>query len=225
MDQRSIAAQIEAGEGVLGIELGSTRIKAVLLGRDHTVLASGSFQWENRLEQGLWTYHLDDAVAGLRAAYAALVADVRARYGMPLRHLGAIGISGMMHGFLALGADGRQLAPFLTWRNTNTPLAAERLTELFGFNIPLRWSVAHLYQAVLDDARYLPELDYLTTLSGYIHLRLSGARVLGVGDASGMFPIDPTTQDYACPVRCADSRSASSVAPARGAAARAVRGC
>ena len=196
MDQRAIPAQIEAGEGVLGIELGSTRIKAVLLGRDHTVLASGSFQWENRLEQGLWTYHLDDAVAGLRAAYAALVADVRARYGMPLRHLGAIGISGMMHGFLALGADGRQLAPFLTWRNTNTLLAAERLTELFGFNIPLRWSVAHLYQAVLDDARYLPELDYLTTLSGYIHLRLSGARVLGVGDASGMFPIDPTAQDY-----------------------------
>ena len=188
--------QIQSRQTALGIELGSTRIKAVLIGLEHQVLAQGSFAWENRLENGLWTYRLDDAVRGLQESFADLRRCVRERYGLELETVGALGISGMMHGYLALDREGRQLAPFLTWRNTNTTRAAEALTERFGFNIPLRWSIAQLYQAILEEQPHVARLDYITTLAGYIHLLLSGRRVLGVGEASGMFPIDSERVDY-----------------------------
>ena len=148
MDRQAIT-QIEQGRTALGIELGSTRIKSVLIDERHAVLASGSFSWENRMENGLWTYRLEDAVEGLRQSYAALAADVRRKYGVPLKTAGGIGISGMMHGYIALDREGNQLAPFLTWRNTNTVRAADALTERFGFNIPLRWSIAQLYEAIM----------------------------------------------------------------------------
>ncbi|KQR48118.1 ATPase [Microbacterium sp. Leaf161] len=188
---------ILAARTSLGIELGSTRIKACLIGSDATeVLATGSFAWENRLEDGLWTYAIDEVWAGLQAAYAALVADAEDRHGVRPETFGAIGISAMMHGYLAFDAQGELLVPFRTWRNTNTGAAAAELTELLGVNIPLRWSIAHLHQAVLDGEAHVPQLDFVTTLAGYVHERLTGARVLGVGDASGMFPIDSATGDY-----------------------------
>ena len=192
----SIVEAIAAGKTALGIELGSTRIKAVLIGEDHTVLANGSFSWENRLENDRWTYHLDDAVRGLQASFADLAADVKKQYGVELTTIGAIGISGMMHGYLALDKEDKQLAPFLTWRNTNTPEAAGQLTELFQFNVPLRWSISQLYQAILNGEDHVPQVDYITTLAGYIHYLLTGKRVMGVGEASGMFPIDSTIMDY-----------------------------
>ena len=187
---------IAAGKTALGIELGSTRIKAVLIGEDHTVLANGSFSWENRLENDRWTYHLDDAVRGLQESFADLAADVKKQYGVELTTIGAIGISGMMHGYLALDKEDKQLAPFLTWRNTNTPEAAGQLTELFQFNVPLRWSISQLYQAILNKEDHVPQVDYITTLAGYIHYLLTGKRVMGVGEASGMFPIDSIIMDY-----------------------------
>ncbi|MEV7611109.1 FGGY-family carbohydrate kinase [Microbacterium sp. NPDC089320] len=188
---------ILAGRTSLGIELGSTRIKACLIGSDATeVLATGSFSWENRLEDGLWTYAIDEVWAGLQAAYAALVADTEQRHGVRPETFGTIGISAMMHGYLAFDAQGELLVPFRTWRNTNTGAAAAELTELLGVNIPLRWSIAHLHQAVVDGEAHVPQLDFVTTLAGYVHTRLTGERVLGVGDASGMFPIDSATGDY-----------------------------
>ena len=192
----SIVEAIAAGKTALGIELGSTRIKAVLIGEDHTVLANGSFSWENRLENDRWTYHLDDAVRGLQESFADLAADVKGKYGVELTTIGAIGISGMMHGYLALDKEDKQLAPFLTWRNTNTPEAAGQLTELFQFNVPLRWSISQLYQAILNGEDHVPQVDYITTLAGYIHYLLTGKRVMGVGEASGMFPIDSIIMDY-----------------------------
>ena len=192
----SIVEAIAAGKTALGIELGSTRIKAVLIGEDHHVLANGSFSWENRLENDRWTYHLDDAVRGLQESFADLAADVKGKYGVELTKIGAIGISGMMHGYLALDQEDKQLAPFLTWRNTNTPEAAGALTELFQFNVPLRWSISQLYQAILNGEDHVPQVDYITTLAGYIHYLLTGKRVMGVGEASGMFPIDSTIMDY-----------------------------
>ena len=192
----SIVEAIAAGKTALGIELGSTRIKAVLIGEDHHVLANGSFSWENRLENDRWTYHLDDAVRGLQESFADLAADVKGKYGVELTNIGAIGISGMMHGYLALDQEDKQLAPFLTWRNTNTPEAAGQLTELFQFNVPLRWSISQLYQAILNGEEHVPQVDYITTLAGYIHYLLTGKRVMGVGEASGMFPIDSTIMDY-----------------------------
>ncbi|WP_372969211.1 xylulokinase [Microbacterium sp.] len=186
-----------AGRASLGIELGSTRIKACLIGSDATeVLATGSFAWENRLENGLWTYAIDEVWSGLQAAYAALVADAHERHGVRPETFAAIGISAMMHGYLAFDAQGELLTPFRTWRNTTTGAAASELTELLGVNIPLRWSIAHLHQAVLDGEAHVPQLDFVTTLAGYVHTRLTGERVLGVGDASGMFPIDSATGDY-----------------------------
>ncbi|GIG25672.1 xylulokinase [Cellulomonas denverensis] len=179
----------------LGIELGSTRIKACLIGADHTPLATGSHAWENQFVDRLWTYALDDVWAGLRAAIADLFADA-ARKGVPVTGISGLGISAMMHGYLAFDADDRLLVPFRTWRNTNTGPAAAELTELFGTNIPLRWSVAHLHQAILDAEPHVPQLDFVTTLAGYVHWQLTGRKVLGVGDASGMFPIDPATHDY-----------------------------
>ncbi|MFJ2552280.1 xylulokinase [Microbacterium sp. NPDC087591] len=188
---------IAAGRTSLGIELGSTRIKACLIGPDATeVLATGSSAWENRLEDGLWTYTLDEVWAGLQAAYAALVADAEAQHGIRPDTFGAIGISAMMHGYLAFDAEGELLVPFRTWRNTNTGVAAAELSETLGVNIPLRWSIAHLHQAVLDAEPHVPQLDFVTTLAGYVHTQLTGERVLGVGDASGMFPIDSATTDY-----------------------------
>ncbi|WP_374205458.1 xylulokinase [Microbacterium sp. C5A9] len=188
---------IVAGLTSLGIEFGSTRIKACLIGSDATeVLATGSFAWENRLEDGLWTYAIDEVWAGLQAAYAALRADAEHRHGARPKTFGAIGISAMMHGYLAFDAQGELLVPFRTWRNTNTGVAAAELTDLLGVNIPLRWSIAHLHQAVLDGEAHVPQLDAVTTLAGYVHERLTGERVLGVGDASGMFPIDSATGDY-----------------------------
>ena len=188
---------IAAGRTSLGIEFGSTRIKACLVGSDPAeVLATGSFSWENRLEDGLWTYPLDEVWTGLQSAVADLAADAHDRYGVRPSTYGAIGVSAMMHGYLAFDADGGLLVPFRTWRNTNTGAAASELTDLFGVNIPLRWSIAHLHQAVLDGEEHLPRLDVVTTLAGYAHWRLTGERVLGVGDASGMFPIDAATGDY-----------------------------
>ena len=188
---------ILAGATSLGIELGSTRIKACLIGQDATkVLATGSHEWSNRFENDIWTYALDDVWSGVREAFAALIADAQARHGARPETFAAIGISGMMHGYLAVDATGELLVPFRTWRNTNTATAAAELSDLFGVNIPLRWSIAHLHQAVLDAEPHVPEIDFVTTLAGYVHWRLTGRRVLGVGDASGMFPIDAATGDY-----------------------------
>ncbi|WP_347344904.1 FGGY-family carbohydrate kinase [Microbacterium sp.] len=192
----AVREAIVAGRTSLGIELGSTRIKACLIGERSDVLAVGGHAWENRLEDGVWTYALDDVWTGLQAAYAELVADVESRYGVAPRTFGAIGISAMMHGYLAFDAAGDLLVPFRTWRNTTTGRAAAELTDLFGTGIPLRWSVAHLYQAILDDEPHVPRVDFVTTLAGYVHWRLTGRRVLGVGDASGMFPIDDATRAY-----------------------------
>ncbi|GHT79740.1 ATPase [Spirochaetia bacterium] len=180
----------------LGIELGSTRIKAVLIGEDYTTLASGGFAWENRLEDDVWTYHLDDVWSGLQAAVKELSDDFRSRYGEPLTTVGAIGISAMMHGYLAFDKDGRQLVPFRTWRNTTTDQAAKLLTGEFRFNIPLRWSIAHLYQAVLNREDHVKDVSFITTLAGYVHWKLTGRKVLGIGDASGMFPIDSKTNNF-----------------------------
>lgn len=180
----------------LGIEFGSTRIKAVLVDDACKPVAQGDFTWENRLENGVWTYPLDEVWRGVQAAYAALAADVQARYGQPLTTVGCIGISAMMHGYLPFDAAGNLLVPFRTWRNTMTGQAAEALTAAFGFNIPQRWSVAHLYQAMLNREPHLAQLDFFTTLAGYVHWQLTGRKVLGVGDASGMFPIDSATGGY-----------------------------
>ncbi len=181
---------IASGHTALGIELGSTRIKSVLIDKNHNILANGVYEWENSFENGLWTYRLEDAVSGLQASYADLAAEVKEKYGVVLRKIGAVGISGMMHGYLALDSENRQLAPFLTWRNTNTTRAAAELTELFNFNVPLRWSISQLYEAILEGQSHVEKVNYITTLAGYIHLLLSGQRVLGIGEASGMFPID-----------------------------------
>ena len=180
----------------LGIEFGSTRIKAVLIGPEHTPLAQGDYTWENQLHNGIWTYPLEQVWQGLQSAYAALAADVQQKYGCTLTKVGCIGISAMMHGYLAFDDNGELLVPFRTWRNTITGAAAEELTAAFGFNIPQRWSIAHLYQAMLNKEEHLSKLDFFTTLAGYVHWQLTGHKVLGVGDASGMFPIDSTTGGY-----------------------------
>lgn len=197
-DARRDAAHqaVAQGRATLGIELGSTRIKAVLVGEDHTVLATGSHAWENQLVDRTWTYALDAVWDGLRAAVADLLADAEQRHGVRPTSFAAVGVSAMMHGYLAFDADDELLVPFRTWRNTSTGAAAAELTELFGYNIPLRWSVAHLHQAVLDAEPHVPDVRFVTTLAGYVHWRLTGRKVLGVGDASGMFPVDPATHDY-----------------------------
>ena len=179
----------------LGIELGSTRIKAVLIDDNAVPLASGSHEWENQLENGVWTYSMQAIHAGIRACYADLKRDVAEKLGQPLTTLGAMGVSAMMHGYLPFDAAGRQLAAFRTWRNTMTGPAAAALTDLFGFNVPQRWSIAHLYQAMLNREDHLPRLAELTTLAGYIHRELTGERVVGIGEASGIFPIDSARLD------------------------------
>lgn len=187
---------IEAGRAVLGIELGSTRIKAVLIDDEHKPIAQGSHEWENQLVDGLWTYSIDDIWAGIQDAYTDLRRDVREQYGVEIECLAAIGISAMMHGYMAFDKDANILVPFRTWRNTNTGAAARELSALFNYNIPLRWSISHLYQCILDGDEHVEKIDFLTTLAGYIHWQLTGRRVLGVGDASGMLPIDPATKSY-----------------------------
>ncbi len=187
---------IADGNAVLGIEFGSTRIKAVLIDKEHRPAASGAHDWENRLSDGIWTYSLDMIWDGLRDCYARLSDDVREKYGIGITKLAAIGFSGMMHGYMAFDENGELLVPFRTWRNTITGEAASELTELFSFNIPQRWSIAHLYQAVLNGEEHVPKIRYLTTLAGYIHWKLTGRKVLGVGEASGMFPIDAKTGTY-----------------------------
>ncbi len=174
---------------VIGIELGSTRIKSVLIDSEAKIIAQGSYEWENTLQDGLWTYPLEKVWDGLRASYAALNSEYSAAFGENITEVCAIGISAMMHGYLAFDSNDSLLAPFRTWRNTNTGKAADELSELFGFNIPQRWSVAHFYQAVLDREEHVQRVDFLTTLAGYVHYKLTGEKVLGVGDASGMFPI------------------------------------
>ena len=191
-----IARFVSEGKASLGIEFGSTRIKAVLVGPDFAPVAQGAFDWENRLEDGIWTYHDDEIWSGLQAAYAALAADVRAKLGVRLERLAAIGFSAMMHGYLAFGADGKLLVPFRTWRNTITGDAADELSKLFSFNVPQRWSIAHLHQAVRNGEAHVPQVRFLTTLAGYVHWKLTGRKVLGVGDASGVFPVDDATLDY-----------------------------
>ena len=188
---------IIAGRGILGIEFGSTRIKAVLIDRDKRPIAQGSHQWENRLENGLWTYSTEAVWSGLQSCYADLCRNVREQYGAEIRSLEAIGVSAMMHGYMPFDEQGRLLVPFRTWRNTNTSRAAAELSERFGFNIPLRWSIAHLYQAVLDGEGHVGDIRFLTTLAGYVHWQLTGEKVLGIGDASGMLPVDSSTKDYA----------------------------
>ena len=188
---------ISSGRASLGIELGSTRIKACLVGESPSdVLAVGSFEWENQLVDGLWTYDLDEVWTGLATAIAELREQVSKEHSVELTQLKGLGISAMMHGYLAFDSDDNLLVPFRTWRNTNTGQAAEELTSLFGVNIPLRWSIAHLHQVVLEGAEHVPHVSFVTTLAGYVHWKLTGEKVLGIGDASGMFPIDTATNDY-----------------------------
>ncbi|MEO7058190.1 MAG: FGGY family carbohydrate kinase, partial [Lapillicoccus sp.] len=187
---------IVAGETALGIELGSTRIKATLIGPTSVPLATGSHAWSNQLVDRLWTYDLERVTEGVQRCYADLAGDVSDRYGVSLTSVGAMGCSAMMHGYLAFDDADRLLVPFRTWRNTNTDVASRALTDLFDQNIPHRWSVAHLYQAILDDEEHLSRLAHITTLAGYVHWQLTGERVVGVGDASGMFPIDVKTGQF-----------------------------
>ena len=184
------------GTESLGIEFGSTRIKAVLIDKDFNPIASGSYTWENQLVNGIWTYSLDDVWSGLQDAYKNLNYDCESKFGSKITNLASLGFSAMMHGYLPFDKDGNQLCEFRTWRNTITGVAAKELTELFDFNIPQRWSIAHLYQAILNGEEHTKNIAFLTTLAGYVHYKLSGQKVVGVGEASGMFPIDSTVNDY-----------------------------
>ena len=192
-DTKSI---IESGKAILGIEFGSTRIKAVLIDPENKPIAQGSHIWENQLVDGLWTYSIEAIWNGLQDCYSDLRANVKEQYGTEIETLGAIGISAMMHGYMAFNANDEILVPFRTWRNTNTGMAAAALSEAFVFNIPLRWSISHLYQAILNDEPHINDITYLTTLAGYAHWQLTGEKVLGIGDASGMLPIDQATKNY-----------------------------
>lgn len=184
------------GDTSLGIEFGSTRIKAVLIDRRFETIASGSYEWENRLKDGFWTYDQKDIMTGLQAAYREMKQEVDQKYGVALRTVGSIGFSAMMHGYMAFDRKGELLVPFRTWRNATTGAAARELTDLFQFNIPERWSIAHLYQAILNQEEHVPRIDYVTTLAGYIHWLLTGKKAIGIGDASGMFPIDEFSRNY-----------------------------
>lgn len=191
---------IETGKAMLGIELGSTRIKAVLIDQDNKPIAQGSHSWENQLVDGLWTYSLDAIWNGLQDCYADLRANVKEQYGIEIETLAALGVSAMMHGYMPFDKEGNLLAEFRTWRNTNTGEAAVALSELFVYNIPLRWSISHLYQAILNNEPHVRNIHFLTTLAGYVHWQLTGEKVLGIGDASGMLPIDPKTKNYSAPM-------------------------
>lgn len=192
----SSADEIKNGKAVIGIEFGSTRIKAVLIGEDHSPLASGVHDWQNEMLDGVWTYSLDNVRKGLQECFADLMKNVEEAYGIKLETAAAIGISAMMHGYLAFDEKDKQLVPFRTWRNTMTEEAADKLTEEFSFNIPQRWSIAHLYQAMLNKEPHVGDIAFMTTLAGYVHYILTGEKVIGAGDASGIFPIDSQTCDY-----------------------------
>lgn len=187
---------IESGKTTLGIEFGSTRVKAVLIDESFQPIASGNYRWENQLVDGIWTYSLDEIWKGLRESYKNMAADAKKKYGATITKIGAIGFSAMMHGYMAFDEKDDILVPFRTWRNSTTGPAAKTLTELFQFNIPERWSIAHLYQAILNGEEHVGKIKYMTTLAGFIHWKLTGKKVLGIGDASGMFPIDDQTKQY-----------------------------
>lgn len=196
MGLNEIKTAIENGKTVLGIEFGSTRIKAVLITEDSTTVASGNHDWENKYIDNIWTYSLEDIWTGLQDSYSKMAADVKEKYGVTLTKIGAIGFSAMMHGYMVFDKNDELLVPFRTWRNSITEQASEKLTALFNFNIPQRWSIAHLYQAILNGEEHINEINYMTTLAGYIHWRLTGRKVLGVGEASGVFPIDTETKQF-----------------------------
>ena len=188
---------IETGKAILGIELGSTRIKAVLIDQENKPIAQGSHTWENQLVDGLWTYSIEAIWSGLQDCYADLRSNIKNLYGdVEIENLAAIGVSAMMHGYMPFNEKEEILVPFRTWRNTNTGRAAAALSELFVYNIPLRWSISHLYQAILDNEAHVKDIKFLTTLAGYVHWQITGEKVLGIGDASGMLPIDPATNNY-----------------------------
>lgn len=196
MSTEKIAQDVESGNISLGIELGSTRIKAVLVTPDFKTIAAGSYVWENELKDGVWTYSLEKVWAGIQASYQDMAAEVQTKYGVTLTKIGAVGVSAMMHGYMAFNKDDQLLVPFRTWRNNITEQAADDLTKLFDFNIPQRWSIAHLYQAILNQEDHVKDVSFLTTLAGYVHWQLSGEKVVGIGDASGIFPIDSATKTY-----------------------------
>ena len=189
-------AAILANKTALGIEFGSTRIKVVLVDDKNQPIASGGHEWENRYENGVWTYSLDDIWTGIQDCYQDMARDVKAKYDIELESVGAFGVSAMMHGYMPFNKEGELLVPFRTWRNNITGEASEKLMELFNYNIPQRWSIAHLYQAILNGEEHVKDIDYITTLEAYVHWKLTGKRVLGIGDAAGMFPIDTTKADY-----------------------------
>lgn len=191
-----IKNQIKEGKVSIGIEFGSTRIKAILVGEELKAIASGSYDWQNTLDNGIWTYSLDDIHKGLQTCFANLMSDVKAKYDVELTTAASIGFSAMMHGYLAFDEEDKLLVPFRTWRNTMTEEASDKLSECFGFNIPQRWSIAHLYQAILNKEEHVSRISFFTTLAGYVHWLLTGEKNIGVGDASGMFPIDPSTGSY-----------------------------
>jgi len=196
LEMNGVKNAIINGKTVLGIELGSTRIKAVLIGEDNVPIASGSYDWENRHVNNIWTYSLEDIWTGVQDSYKKMTDDVKQQYGVPIQTIGAIGFSAMMHGYMAFNKDGELLVPFRTWRNTITEEASEELTKLFSYHVPQRWSIAHLYQAILNQEEHVADINLQTTLAGYLHWKLTGQNVLGVGEASGMFPIDIDTKNY-----------------------------
>ncbi|GKX65673.1 xylulokinase [Inconstantimicrobium mannanitabidum] len=196
IEMNNIKNTIVSGKTVLGIELGSTRIKAVLIGEDNLPIASGSHEWENKYVNNIWTYGLDDIWSGVQDSYKNMAEDVKNKYGVTLETIGAIGFSAMMHGYMVFNKEGDLLVPFRTWRNTITEKASEELTKLFNYHIPQRWSIAHLYQAILNGEAHVADIDFQTTLEGYIHWKLTGKKVIGIGEASGMFPIDIDTKNY-----------------------------
>ena len=195
-NQGNAVELVRSGSAILGIEFGSTRIKASLIAPDTTPLASGAYTWENQLKDGIWTYDMKDVWKGVAACYASLVDDVRAKFGLELKTVAAMGFSGMMHGYVALDRDGKLLVPFRTWRNNITGKACAELSPLLDFAVPQRWTIAHLHQSILDGQPHVPQLAHVTTLAGYVHWKLTGERKLGVGEASGVFPIDPRTCDW-----------------------------
>ncbi len=194
--EKNVARLLEEGKTALGIEFGSTRIKAILVDEENAPIASGSHDWENRFEEGIWTYSLEDVWEGVRDCYRKMAQNVKEQYGVTLKKIGAIGFSAMMHGYMVFDKEDKLLVPFRTWRNNNAAPAAERLTELFGYHIPARWSVAHLYQAILNGEPHVKDIAFQTTLEGYVHWMLTGRKVIGVGEASGMFPVDSETKRY-----------------------------
>ncbi|MEW6978440.1 FGGY-family carbohydrate kinase [Bacillus pumilus] len=196
MNHEETTKALKEGRTSLGIEFGSTRIKAILIDEAFQPIAQGTFEWESSLQEGIWTYNLIDIITGLQVAYREMKEQVEQRYGVTIQTIGSIGVSAMMHGYVACDHTGEVLVPFRTWRNATTIEASQKLTDVFQFHIPERWSIAHLYQAILEEEKHLSRLEYMTTLSGYIHWLLTGKQAIGIGDASGMFPIDEQTKDY-----------------------------